>query len=188
MSSDSLSGKKRVASERTVNECAMDAKGDRIPGFLSQIITSSNGKNGGKKLGQSAEAAASVPFNPFVNDKTASEALWHPVERLIEVMKMKGNFWKTMGFSMRKRDYLFPEEALILMERGQMIVNRPDDASFLHPHHRRFKVYLISIVLLTSLLSFLSPLSSLIIVYFSLTDDLISTFLPLHSSQSSMTS
>ena len=51
--------------------------------------------------------------------------------RACEVITLRGNFWRIMGFSAGKRMFLYPEEALILVERGQLRV-RPSADSVKH--------------------------------------------------------
>ncbi|XP_064644318.1 tRNA-splicing endonuclease subunit Sen54-like [Lineus longissimus] len=48
--------------------------------------------------------------------------LWLPDQSLVEVVKGKGLFWQYMGHSEMKKDYLFPEEALFLLDSGTMEV------------------------------------------------------------------
>lgn len=42
---------------------------------------------------------------------------YNPAISLVEVTKMKGNFWKVSGFSVQQRNFLYPEEALYLAEK-----------------------------------------------------------------------
>ncbi|XP_051571593.1 tRNA-splicing endonuclease subunit Sen54-like [Myxocyprinus asiaticus] len=50
------------------------------------------------------------------------KAAWIPEERLVELQSPAGKFWQTMGFSDRGKQYLHPEEALYLMECGNVQV------------------------------------------------------------------
>eukprot|EP01038_Epipyxis_sp_PR26KG_P004054 gene4054-5797_t len=47
----------------------------------------------------------------------------------IEVIKMKGNFWKVMGYTNNKKNYLYLEEALYLAEKKQLIIYEPIDSN-----------------------------------------------------------
>ena len=61
-------------------------------------------------------------FDVHINERNAASAIWNPVDGLVEIVQMKGNFWKTTGFSVDRRCYLHPEEALLLYERGVISV------------------------------------------------------------------
>jgi hypothetical protein len=52
-----------------------------------------------------------------------SLAIWRKEEGLVEIMQMKGNFWKKMGFSMNSKNYLYPEEALLVSEKNQILIS-----------------------------------------------------------------
>lgn len=47
---------------------------------------------------------------------------WIPEEQLVELQSPAGKFWQTMGFSSHGKQYLLPEEALYLMECGNVQV------------------------------------------------------------------
>ena len=115
--------------------------GKDVPGFLSQIVES-NKKNVKKEARSEKHSQSSLPYNPYVNEKNSTDTTWLPEQRLVKVNKMKGNFWRYMGFTYNGNDFLFPEEALILLERGQLILNKPQGRgeTFVHPHHRRFQL------------------------------------------------
>ncbi|TRZ03045.1 hypothetical protein DNTS_028685 [Danionella cerebrum] len=49
-------------------------------------------------------------------------AVWFPEDKLVELQSPAGKFWQTMGFSERGKQYLYPEEALYLMECGSVQV------------------------------------------------------------------
>ncbi|CAN9504237.1 unnamed protein product [Ophioblennius macclurei] len=51
---------------------------------------------------------------------------WKPEEQLVELQTPAGKFWQTMGFSSQGRQYLLPEEALYLMECGNVQVFQHD--------------------------------------------------------------
>ncbi|XP_051570434.1 tRNA-splicing endonuclease subunit Sen54-like [Myxocyprinus asiaticus] len=50
------------------------------------------------------------------------KALWIPEERLVELQSPAGKFWQMMGFSDKGKQCLHPEEALYLMECGNVQV------------------------------------------------------------------
>jgi len=54
--------------------------------------------------------------------KSATLACWHPELGLAEVTRMRGNFWRTVGFTINQRSFLYPEEALFLVERNTIIM------------------------------------------------------------------
>ena len=51
-----------------------------------------------------------------------AEAVWTPDPGVAELVSMRGNFWRVMGFSSNRRNYLQPEEALLLVEKAQLCV------------------------------------------------------------------
>lgn len=57
-----------------------------------------------------------------VNEKSAAVGEWNPASGTVEIIQMRGNFWKTCGYSASRKNYLHPEEALILFEKGHLIV------------------------------------------------------------------
>ena len=50
-----------------------------------------------------------------------SQAVWHPDLQLAEVTVQTGSHWLTMGHVVDKKLYLYPEEALYLLEIVSMI-------------------------------------------------------------------
>ena len=60
--------------------------------------------------------------------KWMAQGNWVANLRLVEVTKMKGNFWKNCGFSIKDRNYLYPEEALFLCEKKQFLVENEGKA------------------------------------------------------------
>ncbi|XP_037112369.1 tRNA-splicing endonuclease subunit Sen54 [Syngnathus acus] len=50
------------------------------------------------------------------------KAVWIPSEQIVELLSPAGKFWQTMGFSASGKQYLLPEEALYLMECGNVQV------------------------------------------------------------------
>ena len=53
----------------------------------------------------------------LIDTKTIAVGCWNPLTGLVEVTKMRGNFWKICGFSIQQKNYLYPEEALYLAEK-----------------------------------------------------------------------
>ncbi|KAG9343727.1 hypothetical protein JZ751_013105 [Albula glossodonta] len=50
------------------------------------------------------------------------KAVWIPKEDVVELQSPAGKFWQTMGFSENGKQFLLPEEALYLMECGNVQV------------------------------------------------------------------
>jgi hypothetical protein len=67
-----------------------------------------------------------VPYEVNLNERSCAVARWQSVGKVVEVLQLRGNFWKTMGFCMNQRNYLYPEEALLLVERSQLLVKKLD--------------------------------------------------------------
>ncbi|KAL1277612.1 hypothetical protein QQF64_024285 [Cirrhinus molitorella] len=66
------------------------------------------------------------------------KAVWIPDERLVELQSPAGKFWQTMGFSERGKQYLRPEEALYLMECGNVQVFYQDLPLSIQEGYERF--------------------------------------------------
>jgi hypothetical protein len=56
--------------------------------------------------------------------KNAAVCKWtdEPHSHLLEIVKMRGNFWRNNGFSHSSRNYLYAEEAMLLAEKGSIVV------------------------------------------------------------------
>ena len=54
--------------------------------------------------------------------KNKARARWWKNLQVAEVQVMKGNFWKTMGYTESGNNFLYGEEALFLMEKDQLAV------------------------------------------------------------------
>lgn len=65
-------------------------------------------------------------------------AVWSPEEKLVELQSPAGKFWQTMGFSERGKQYLQPEEALYLMECGNVQVFYRDLPLSIQDGYERF--------------------------------------------------
>lgn len=62
------------------------------------------------------------PYEVPLNLKQVAVARWLPKLNLVEVIKIRGNFWRKFGFSLGKKNMLNPEEALFLLERGMLVI------------------------------------------------------------------
>lgn len=79
------------------------------------------------RIEPSCNATANTPFDAKVKDRRqVAEATWLPKLGLVELIKMRGNFWKVMGFSQNRKNYLQPEEALLLIEKAQLCVTNEE--------------------------------------------------------------
>jgi hypothetical protein len=64
-----------------------------------------------------------APYDAKIKDRrSVAEAVWTPDPGVAELVSMRGNFWRVMGFSSNRRNYLQPEEALLLVEKAQLCV------------------------------------------------------------------
>lgn len=57
--------------------------------------------------------------------KNMAVGIWRDCIERVEIVKMKGNFWKTCGYNVGTLHYLLPEEALNLQERSQICIEYP---------------------------------------------------------------
>ena len=64
-------------------------------------------------------------FSVNINMKQAAVGVWRKVLQLVEVTKMKGKFWNRHGFTRGGLNYLYPEEALLLIESGKLCIEGP---------------------------------------------------------------
>ena len=62
-------------------------------------------------------------------------ALVRSSENSIEVIKMKGNFWKTHGYSVKAQSFLYPEESLYLLEKGKIVIHNEKSENVLLPSY-----------------------------------------------------
>lgn len=60
--------------------------------------------------------------------KGGSRGRWQPQLGAVELTQQAGNFWRTAGFSVNARCFLFPEEALFLVEERKLSVTDAQDA------------------------------------------------------------
>jgi len=92
-------------------------------------------RNSGDLIKQADAAPAHLrdPNAPYdvmhTNKKNIAEGLWHAKSGVVELMTMRGNFWKVMGYTTKveRKQCLNPEEALLLVEKSQLLV-RPSTA------------------------------------------------------------
>jgi hypothetical protein len=69
------------------------------------------------------EYFADRPYTVRVNSKHAATGRWHEALGLVEIISMRGNFWTKMGFTVNQKNFLYPEEALYLVERAQLFID-----------------------------------------------------------------
>lgn len=58
--------------------------------------------------------------------KNACVCQYDYATHLVEILVMKGSFWKNMGFSSKGKNYLYPEEALYLFELDRLCIQSVD--------------------------------------------------------------
>jgi len=63
-----------------------------------------------------------LPHEANIHEKSAAVSYWDKDADIVEITQMRGNFWRTMGFSRDRKCLLYPEEALYLIERGVLLV------------------------------------------------------------------
>lgn len=51
-------------------------------------------------------------------NKNISKGKWLNNKKCIEIISIKGNFWRIMGYTEHGINYLYPEEALYLLEKN----------------------------------------------------------------------
>ncbi|KAK6311946.1 hypothetical protein J4Q44_G00176100 [Coregonus suidteri] len=66
------------------------------------------------------------------------KAVWIPSDRIVELQSPAGKFWQTMGFSAHGKQCLHPEEALYLMECGNLQVFYQDLPLSIQEGYERF--------------------------------------------------
>eukprot|EP00981_Chlorochromonas_danica_P009915 scaffold2913_cov181-Ochromonas_danica.AAC.9 len=86
-----------------------------------------NGGEEGKEVMEvGVGEAASSSVLSFKPTKSTAEGSWQPVLGLVQMRKLRGNFWKKCGFTVNAVDFLYPEEALSLYERKVLAVFHQD--------------------------------------------------------------
>jgi hypothetical protein len=63
----------------------------------------------------------------FTVTKSTSHGLWQSTLGLAQVIKLRGNFWKKFGFTINGINFLYPEEALYLYEKQQLVLSKNND-------------------------------------------------------------
>jgi hypothetical protein len=64
-----------------------------------------------------------APYDVLHTDKkNIAEGEWLADQGLVELITLRGNFWRIMGFTQLQKQLLNPEEALLLVEKSQLIV------------------------------------------------------------------
>ncbi|KAM6957503.1 tRNA-splicing endonuclease subunit Sen54 [Aplochiton taeniatus] len=66
------------------------------------------------------------------------KAVWIPTDRVVELQSPAGKFWQTMGFSSQGKQCLNPEEALYLMECGNLQIFYRDLPLSIQEAYERF--------------------------------------------------
>ena len=84
-------------------------------------VRNSGKKNKAVNKGAHAYNARNSAGSSRSNNKALGT--WLPDKKLVHVTAMKGNFWRICGFTSDQQDYLYPEEALYLCEKKQLIVH-----------------------------------------------------------------
>lgn len=54
--------------------------------------------------------------------KNISKGKWISEKCCVEMIRIKGNFWRVMGYTFQSRNYLYPEEALYLFEKNLLVI------------------------------------------------------------------
>lgn len=65
----------------------------------------------------------------FTVTKSTSHGFWQATLGLAQVNKLRGNFWKKFGFTINGINFLYPEEALFLYEKQQLVLSKHNDLS-----------------------------------------------------------
>jgi len=56
----------------------------------------------------------------------AATCIYDDKLNIAEIIKMRGNFWKSFGYHHHGRNLLYPEEALYLLEKGNITIEEPN--------------------------------------------------------------
>ena len=56
--------------------------------------------------------------------KSTSIAYWQQTLGLAQITKMRGNMWRKVGFTVNTTNFLYPEEALYLFEKGALAITK----------------------------------------------------------------
>ena len=108
------------------------ARGGKEEGDASKGDKGDNEKNGSDEEDEEDDDmdGGDRPYDASSRkSRNMADGVWLQDEELVEVHTLRGNFWRIMGFSDNKRMFLHPEEALILVERGQLRVRPSVDTT-----------------------------------------------------------
>ena len=61
-------------------------------------------------------------YQVYINYKNAAIGLWNKADNKVQITQMRGNFWKSFGFTQDGANFLYPEEALLLFERASISI------------------------------------------------------------------
>ena len=61
-------------------------------------------------------------YQVYINYKNAAIGLWNKTDNKVQITQMRGNFWKSFGFTQDGANFLYPEEALLLFERASISI------------------------------------------------------------------
>lgn len=61
-------------------------------------------------------------YQVHINYKNAAIGLWNKTDNKVQITQMRGNFWKSFGFTQDGANFLYPEEALLLFERASISI------------------------------------------------------------------
>jgi hypothetical protein len=56
--------------------------------------------------------------------KSTSIAFWQASLGLAQITKMRGNMWRKVGFTVNTTNFLYPEEALYMFEKGSLAITK----------------------------------------------------------------
>jgi hypothetical protein len=95
-----------------------------LPDKHRQDREAKRSRNSGDLLPQNSNSLGpDAPYDVLhVNKKNIAEGVWDRDTGVVELMTLRGNFWKVMGYTDHSTQLLNPEEALLLVERSQLVV------------------------------------------------------------------
>jgi hypothetical protein len=65
-----------------------------------------------------------LPIEIKLNENSVAHGVWDKELGLVEMVQLRGNFWRTHGHCENQKNYLNAEEALLLLERSLLMVKR----------------------------------------------------------------
>ena len=72
------------------------------------------------------DSNTAMSFEVTLNMNNVAVGIWQRDLGRVEIIKMKGGFWRTCGFCIATKNYLQPEEALLLHEKAHLLIERDD--------------------------------------------------------------